>query len=361
MLRPTADAATAATGARDPALQREVALTFPGLKLPAGAADPVPGGGKGGFGPGRPPAEFFWPTDMPTLGDVCEAVHRATGLEVIADSFIRDRLDAAKVVGRHPLVQILDTIAGGLQYDWKKEGNLLRFRSRTYAQDRFAEVPDRILRPWIQRVARRGAPALDDLAELAAALNDDQCSGMQEFWGWYLEKSGIPMPPGPADFADNRQHLRLWAALSPVQKRAALAGAILPVAQMNGLQQRAFQLALTSPNEGPPDPTELRHSPSAAELAAGGFSLQSRQLRQQLATGTWPDGGQFISLTRRPAGDPPDPSANTGPNGIPMQPLGPPSLLDSHEFTYYLGGETTPARTTRIDVPGPQRQSPAPN
>ena len=78
---------------------------------------------------------------------------------------------------------------------------------------------------------------------LAAALNDDQCSGMQEFWGWYLEKSGIPMPPGPADFADNRQHLRLWAALSPAQKRAALAGAILPVAQMNGLQQRGkFQL-----------------------------------------------------------------------------------------------------------------------
>src|SRR5438094_877574 len=85
-------------------------------------AAPGRGCGRGGFGPGRPPAEFFWPSGMPTLGDVCEALHRATGLEVIADSFIRDRLDAAKVVGRHPLAQILDTSAEGLQYDWKKEG-----------------------------------------------------------------------------------------------------------------------------------------------------------------------------------------------------------------------------------------------
>jgi len=43
-----------------------------------------------------------------------------------------------------------------------------------------------------------------------------------------------------------------------------------------------------------------------------------------------------------------------------MQPLGPPSLLDSHEFTYYLGGDTTPARSTRIDVPGPPQQAPSP-
>ena len=44
MLRPGADAATAATEPRDPALQREVALTFPGLKPPAVTADPGPGG-----------------------------------------------------------------------------------------------------------------------------------------------------------------------------------------------------------------------------------------------------------------------------------------------------------------------------
>jgi hypothetical protein len=362
MLRPPGAAAPAtAAETEDPALRREVQLTFPGMKLPSAPADAPPAGGKGGFGPGKPPSDFFWPSDMPTLGDICEALNRTTGLEVIADSFIRDRIDATKVTGKQPLARILQSIADGLEYDWKQEGHLLRFRSRFYYQDRYAEVPDRILRPWIQRAARAGAPSLDDLAELAAALNDDQCSGMQEFWGWYLEKSGIPMPPGPADFADNRRHLRFWAALGPVQKRAVLAGAVLPVAQMNGLQQRAFQAALVAPHEGPPDQTELAHSPTTEELAAGGFSLQSRQLRQELATGTWPDGGQFLSLTRRPITEPPNAATLTGPNGISMQALGPPSLLNSYDFTYHLSGEPAPARTARIDVPGPQRQVPSPN
>src|SRR5207244_1138529 len=100
-----------------------------------------------------------------------------------------------------------------------------------------------------RRVAQAGALALDDLAELAAALDDSQCRGMQEFWGWYLEGTGIPPLSGLSGFADNRHHLRLWAALSPAERREVLGGAVVPVAQMTGLQRQAFQIALAAPNE----------------------------------------------------------------------------------------------------------------
>ncbi|MCQ8205858.1 hypothetical protein NP569_26590, partial [Vibrio parahaemolyticus] len=66
----------------------------------------------------------FWPA-WPTLGDVAQALHQATGLEVIADSFVRGRLDPQWVSGRQPLVRILDTLARELDYTWRKAGNHL--------------------------------------------------------------------------------------------------------------------------------------------------------------------------------------------------------------------------------------------
>src|SRR5205823_554948 len=129
---PTVNAAAApvaAFGARadDPTLKREVELTLPKGRVQAVAAPAQPAS-MILFGAGR------WPKGMPTLGEVCEALHQVPAdggarLEFVADSFVRDRITASAVAGRHPLVQILDAVAKELEYDWVKAGNLIRFRS----------------------------------------------------------------------------------------------------------------------------------------------------------------------------------------------------------------------------------------
>jgi hypothetical protein len=360
----TGNPAVAAALSRDPALQREVDLSLPPPARGYPAAAGTPSGSAGVAGgvamrflgaPGALPAE------MPTLADVGEAIHRATGLEIVADSFVRDRLNPAGLTGRHPLAQILDTISRELEYDWAKEGNLLRFRSRSYPQDRLAEVPERILRPWSQRVARTGTASLDDMAELAAALNDSQCRGLQEYWGWYLAKPEIPAPSGLGGFANNRYHLRFWAILNPTQRREALAGGILPVERMNGLQRQAFQTALLAPRENVVGDLGMQRTPTAAEMAAGGFSLRLGQMQQQVRRGTGPDGRQMSTVTIGPFGAPGPGGGGGGgggariaiPEGITLEPAGAPTVLDSYTFSYHLAGEAAPARTAMINLPRP--------
>jgi hypothetical protein len=119
---------------QDPALQREVDL--PLSKPPAGSP-PSPTAAAGAasmlfFGSGRDPR-----AGMPTLGEVGEAIHRAAGLEIVADSFIRDRLNSAGLTGRRPLAQILDTIGREMEYDGAKESNLLAGEA---APARFATI-----------------------------------------------------------------------------------------------------------------------------------------------------------------------------------------------------------------------------
>lgn len=358
LVRLTEPPAPAATLSKDPALQREVELPIP---KPLAASPPAPAGVAGGVAMRFLGAPGALPPDMPTLADVSEAIHRATGMEVIADSFIRDRLNAANLAGRRPLAQILATISSALEYDWVKEGNLLRFRSRAYPQDRLAEVPERILRPWSERVARTGAASLDDLAELAAALNDHQCRGLQEYWGWYLAQPAIPAPPGLDGFANNRSHLRFWATLNPAQRRELLAGNVLPVGGMNGVQRQAFQAALLAPRESMVSPVRMDRTPTAAELAAGGFSLRIGQMQQMVRRGTGPNGSQMATVTIGPV-NPLGPGAGGGgrgdapvtvPEGVVLEPAGAPTTLDSYSFSYHVAGDPAPARTAMINLPRP--------
>jgi hypothetical protein len=336
--------AAQAADPNDPDLKREIELRFTlaPSQAPGGAAMIRIGGS--------------WPA-APTLGDLAEQMHQAADLEMLTDSFVRDRLNAASFNGRHTVAQLLDEVAKELDYAWEKEGRLIRFRNRTFYDDRPAECPERVLAPWRERVARAGAPNLDDMGDLAAALNDPQCRSMQTYWGWYLKSDHIPAPAGPGGFYGIRQHFRFWAKLAPAQKALLRTGAILPVAQMNGLQRQAFVVALTAPNDagmigGPPP---LAAAPTAADVAAGGFSLTVREMRQQAFTSAGPNGEQRLAVLIG-GGEGEAGSIRAAPPGAPgeeLQPAGAPTLLDGATFAYHLAGQETPARTVMIMLPRP--------
>jgi hypothetical protein len=97
---------------------------------------------------------------------------------VIADSFVRSRVDRKWLPERQPVARLLDTPARELDYTWEKESNLLLLRSRSYHWGRAMEVPEREIQPWQERLARPRSPPLDVFAELAAALDDVQTLGM---------------------------------------------------------------------------------------------------------------------------------------------------------------------------------------
>lgn len=280
------NAPVAPTATDDPVLLRRVELPLSLLKE-VGGARPYTAG----------PARVVRTESLLTLGGFANVLHRVTGLQVVADSFIRARLDATKVATSaghaRPLVEVLDAAAADLDYAWRKEGDFLFFRSRTYYFDHPAEVLERTLRPWVRELTRDGPPPLEELAELeplaalAAALTDEQCRGLDEFWDWYIEGSGIEDRSTGRTIDELRYDFRFWASLSAAQRQALLVerGHTLPVVRMDPRQQRAFLAGLTAPladhgGLGPGGWVQAvkageppRIDPQPGEVAGGAFRL----------------------------------------------------------------------------------------
>jgi hypothetical protein len=245
---------------------------------------------------------------------------------------------------------LLDKLAYELDYSWRKDGRPIRWASRTPGRDRALEAPQRIVGPWQARAARRGFAGLDEAAELASRLTDDQALGVSNYWGWYFEDPWIA-PLG--NLYAERRHLRLWATLSPAQRAEALAGMATPVERMSPEQGRAFVKALQEPARSPWGPgAEFRRKHpelSLKEVRGGGFSVKAEQAwLQQLYVGTRADGSQTRILARRPSYRP----ANLGnlPNEFQWSPLGRESPLDTYTFNYHLAGREKPARSVELEV-----------
>ncbi|MCC2669336.1 MAG: hypothetical protein K0Q72_1807, partial [Armatimonadetes bacterium] len=212
-----ASARPLATQTDDPALLRVVELKVPERKRPTLER-------LGGVETAATWESRLWPA-WPTLGDVARQLSEVSGLEVMADGFVRSRVDPRWLEGRRSVAAILDRVATGLDYDWSKQGNLIRLHSRQRVQDRDRDAPERILQPWRERVAHREVASLDDLAELAARLTDEQARGVSDYWGWYFDQHWVSPPTGGAImFYAQRRHLRFWAALSSAQRQAARSG-----------------------------------------------------------------------------------------------------------------------------------------
>jgi beta-lactamase regulating signal transducer with metallopeptidase domain len=300
--RPLPQSSAIATATDDPALTQRVRLELRAPRARRSPADPDYESTWQFFGGSA------WPAGMETLADLGEALHRATGLQIVADGYIRARLAPESVAGERSVVSILDQVANELDYTWRKEGSLIFLRSRPYYRDRVEEVPERILRPWRRQVTANRAATLDHLAWLAAALTDPQAHGVHQYWGWYFEDTpALPPNRGAGGFNGSRQHLRFWAGLGPAQRRAALAGRILPAAQMTSAQRQAFLTALMAPAGYENDPSGLRQVPTLPAILDGGFRLEA---------------------------DPPPLSLN-------------------YTFAYHLAGEPAAARTQGIQIIAP--------
>jgi RNA polymerase sigma-70 factor (ECF subfamily) len=202
-----------------------------------------------------------------TPADVLEALHRATGLPIVADHYTRlykpSELSARNLL----LFDALNQLCDAMRLRWAKDGIWLQFRSASFYDDRLKEVPNRLLSRWSAARGQHGALALDDLLEIAqlpdAQLDaSEMADGARECFGlaeWDLARHPRLRP-----------HLRYLATFTPDQRRLEMSTEGLPFTRMSLAQQQQF-LAFAMRSE-PLSPQDLQEAALRVDYSQpGGF------------------------------------------------------------------------------------------
>jgi hypothetical protein len=154
-----------------------------------------------------------------THADLLEALHRATGLPIVADAYTRLYEPEAVSLHDQPLFDALNQLADTTRLRWHfGDGKWLQFRSASYFNDRLKEVPNRLLARWSASRRQHGALTLADLAEIAQ-LSDAQLDAAEVAEGAQacFDLQEWPLAQGMA-----RPHLRYLATLTQAQQQAAI-------------------------------------------------------------------------------------------------------------------------------------------
>jgi hypothetical protein len=214
---------------------------------PSRRRGPVPGGGE--VTPGKV-----------TSADVLEALHRATGMPIVADYYTRLYLPADVSVQNATLFDALNRLADRMRLRWNKEGEWLQFRSTSYFHDRLKEVPNRLLRRWVASRKQHGFLTLDDICEIVslppAQLDaEEMAEGARVLYG-LMEWELFPRRGGL------RPYLKHLAEFTPAQRQQMQTPPGLPFSRMTLAQQQGFlTLALGRDGNGT---ARLEHLAGAA-------------------------------------------------------------------------------------------------
>ncbi|MBV9848130.1 MAG: hypothetical protein JO250_00440 [Armatimonadetes bacterium] len=131
-----------------------------------------------------------------------------------------------------PLPTLIAAICAHWNYQAQKVGDDYLFWSRTWAQDRAVDVPERLLAEWRRKMEKQGALTLDDYAEVAAALTWPQIR--------LTFNTAIPGTSFATMVPRTYHALRVVGLLSPAEHAAAFSDAGLPLAAMPPWEQEAF-------------------------------------------------------------------------------------------------------------------------
>jgi hypothetical protein len=189
--------------------------------------------------------------------DVWEAIHRATGLPIVADFYTHLYPVGKLIVDRRPLFQALCAVGDTLGVRWTKDGGYVLCRSTSYYWDKLREVPNRYLRRWARDRDENGGLPFTDFLEMAT-MSDPQldsapvAEGIEHYWG-LREWAHL----GGSSNLWDRQHARLLARLTPEHLNRTLQPGGIPFkelapAEQQGVIQLHFLEFQTMEREGNP-------------------------------------------------------------------------------------------------------------
>ncbi len=174
-----------------------------------------------------------------TTADVLEAVHKATGQDVIGDYYTR-LYDPSIVFSAppRPLFDLLCDVSDKAHLRWNKAENWLTFRSANFFNDRPKEVPNRLLERWASaRQENKSILPPEYLPEIAQ-LTDAQLSA-----SFMVEGAKVLYGLEEWDAASRtnlRESWRLIASLPKYQQKAVLGDDVLRFDQLTPAQQERF-------------------------------------------------------------------------------------------------------------------------
>lgn len=255
-------AARAARFSPDPVLGKKAVL-----KLPAALP--------------KKPAMPFFPAGL-NLGELLPEIEKAYDVRLLADAYTRQATVPVSLASGAPLAlyEVLDKVSGQGR-EWVRDGDVIRLRSKTWAHDRRAEIPIRLLKRWKALREQHNGFTLEDLAEIASSLRDEQVESLM-FASMEQEVGDMEVF---TTLSTNAGILRLYGSLSPVLKQQLLAGRPVPVRsllpnqqlyllQMNRAGNRSmFSFAMGAKPSRRPD-----------QLAQATLSLERKAAERQAAT-----------------------------------------------------------------------------
>lgn len=187
------------------------------------------------------------PSPMTTTGDLLEAIHLATGLDIIGD-YYTCLYPAGSLTAREvTLFVALNRVTDAARLRWKREGGWLGFRTLGFFNERPKEIPNALLGKWAESRKQNGALTIEDFMEIAA-LRDvqtdsqviaDAMRGLYSLEEWDLARRGL------------RPHWKLLASLTPQRRRAAVSAQGVAFNDLTPNEQQAFFQAIALVDVGP--------------------------------------------------------------------------------------------------------------
>ncbi len=177
------------------------------------------------------------------VGFTLQALGRAAHINVYQEAFLQGNSSQLKSLDsvpgfagqfltplKAPLPVLIAAVCAHWDYQWQKVGDDYLFWSRTWAQDRSTDVPERLLAPWQKRFQKAGYVSFDDRVEMAAALTYPQVS----------RTLAAVLPESGQWNHLSYSMLRFIGQLAPDQEQGALSDAGLPLAALAPWQQEAL-------------------------------------------------------------------------------------------------------------------------
>jgi hypothetical protein len=169
------------------------------------------------------------PQQQGDLGLTLQALGKAAHLNILQESFLGTNTeDGLPHPGLNTLRGSVPRLVAQICVLWNYRavpipGGYL-FWSRTWAQDRARDVPERLIAPWRKRLAKNGALSLYDRAEIDADLTWPQVS--------LTLAQVLPEAGDSADYGTYRL-LNVFGSLTPDEQAQALLPDGLPLAEMS--------------------------------------------------------------------------------------------------------------------------------
>jgi hypothetical protein len=178
-----------------------------------------------------------------TSADVWEAIHRASGVSIVADYYSRVYPASDFALKGISLFDALCRAGDRLGVRWTKDADYLLCRSTSYFWDRLNEVPNRYLERWQRSRQAHGGLPLADFLEMGL-LPDPQLASsrvaevVSHCWNipeWRLLVGG----PESFSYVSLLPSARFLTVLTPEQTARAMSPEALPFRELAPAQQRA--------------------------------------------------------------------------------------------------------------------------